>query len=88
MPLTRIDVCKSRPPAEVQALMEAVYLAQRELRKIPENNRQIRYIEHRPEHFARPFGKSDNDTVVDVVMFPGRHLDTKRTLNQAIVRSL
>ena len=40
MPLTSIEVCKNRPPTEV-ALMEAVYLAQRESLKIPENDRQI-----------------------------------------------
>ena len=49
MPLAKIEVRKSRPADQVQALIEAVYLAQREALKVPENDRQIRYIEHKPE---------------------------------------
>jgi phenylpyruvate tautomerase PptA (4-oxalocrotonate tautomerase family) len=86
MPLTRIEVRKSRPAEDVAAIMEAVYQAQRETLKVPEGDRQIRYIEHKPEHFAVPPGKTDNYTLVEIVMFPGRTLDTKRHLYKSIVR--
>jgi len=85
MPLAKIEVRKSRSPEQVQALIEAVYLAQRDALKVPEHDRQIRYIEHRPEHFAVPPGKSDNYTVVEICLFPGRSLDAKRALYRAIV---
>lgn len=86
MPLAKIEVRKSRPAAEVAALIEAVYQAQREALKVPEGDRQIRYIEHKPEHFAVPPGKTENYTFVEITVFPGRTLDAKRNLYRSIVR--
>ena len=88
MPLAKIEVRRSRPAAEVSALMEAVYLAMREALKVPEDDRQIRYIEHRPEHFWVAPGKTENYTLVEVQMFPGRSIETKRALYQGIVQRL
>jgi phenylpyruvate tautomerase PptA (4-oxalocrotonate tautomerase family) len=86
MPLAKIEVRRSRPALEVAALIEAVYQAQREALKVPEGDRQIRYIEHKPEHFAVPPGKTENYTFVEITLFPGRSLDAKRTLYRSIVR--
>ena len=86
MPLARIEVRKSRSADEIAELMEAVYLAQREALKVPEGDRQIRYVEHKPEHFAVPPEKSENYTLVEIVLFPGRTLEAKRQLYQSIVR--
>ena len=88
MPLAKIEVRRSRPAAEVSALMEAVYLAMREALTVPEDDRQIRYIEHRPEHFWVAPGKTENYTLVEVQMFPGRSIETKRMLYQGIVQRL
>ena len=86
MPLAKIEVRKSRPAAEIAALIEAVYQAQREALKVPEGDRQIRYIEHKLEHFAVPPGKTENYTLVEFTLFPGRSLDAKRKLYQSIVK--
>jgi len=86
MPLAKIETRKPRPADEVAALMEAVYQAQREALKVPEGDRNIRYIEHRPEHFAVPPGKSENYTFVEITLFPGRSLAAKKALYQGIVR--
>jgi phenylpyruvate tautomerase PptA (4-oxalocrotonate tautomerase family) len=86
MPYAKIEVRRSRPPAEVAALLEAVYLAQREALKVPEGDRQIRYIEHKPEHFAVPPSKTENCTCVEILLFPGRTLEAERALYQSIVR--
>ena len=86
MPLAKIEVRKSRPVAEVAKLIEAVYQAQREALQVPEGDRQIRYLEHKPEHFAVPPGKTDNYTFVEITLFPGRSLDAKRKLYQSIVK--
>jgi phenylpyruvate tautomerase PptA (4-oxalocrotonate tautomerase family) len=85
MPFAKIEVRRSRTPDEVQALMEAVDQAQREALQVPEGDRQIRYVEHKPEHFAVPPGKSANYTFVEILLFPGRSLDAKRLLYQCIV---
>lgn len=86
MPLARIEVRRSRPAHEVQALIEAVYQAQREALRVPEDDRQIRYVEHRPEHFAVPPDKTENYTLVEITLFPGRSIEAKRALYASIVR--
>lgn len=86
MPLAKIEVRKTRPPEQVQAIIEAVYQAQREALKVPEHDRQIRYIEHRPEHFAVPPGRTDDFTLVEIQLFPGRSPQAKKALFQAIVQ--
>lgn len=86
MPLSRIDVRRPRPREEVQALIEAVYLAQREALKVPAHDRQIRYVEHHPDHFAVPPGVSENYTVVEITLFSGRSRAAKKALYQGIVQ--
>jgi phenylpyruvate tautomerase PptA (4-oxalocrotonate tautomerase family) len=88
MPIAKIEVRRSRSADEVAAMMEAVYQAQRDALKVPEGDRQIRYVEHRPEHFAVPPGKTENYTFVEILMFPGRSLAAKRALYQGIVQRL
>ena len=86
MPIARIEVRKIWPPEQVQAIIEAVYQAQREALQLPEHDRQIRYIEHRPEHFHVPPDKGENYTLVEITLFAGRSLQAKRALYQAIVK--
>lgn len=83
--MAKIEVRRSRSSEDVQGLIEAVYLAQREALKVPDGDKQIRYIEHKPEHFAVPPGKTENFTFVEVLMFPGRSLDAKRALYNSIL---
>lgn len=85
MPLARIETRRPRPPHEVQALIDAVYEAQREALKVPEGDKQIRYVEHRPEHFAVPPDRTENYTQVEIQLFPGRSLEAKRALYRGIV---
>ena len=86
MPFAKIEVRRSRSPEQVRSLIDAVYRAQREALQVPEDDRQIRYIEHRPEHFAVPPGKTENYTFVEILLFPGRSLQAKRQLYASIVR--
>lgn len=88
MPITRIEGRRIRTTDEVQALIEAVYLAQREALRLPEWDRQIRYVEHKPEYFHVIPGTSENYVLVEVSMFSGRSLDAKRALYQGIVQRL
>lgn len=88
MPLAKVEVRKSWPPKQVQAIIEAIYLAQQEALQLPAHDRQIRYIEHRPEHFHVPPGKTENYTLVEITLFAGRSIETKRALYQTIVKNL
>lgn len=85
MPVSRIEVKRRRSAEQVQALIEAVRLSQCEALKVPEHDRQIRYIEHQPEHFAAPPGKTDDYTLVEICLFPGRTRAAKKALYRAIV---
>ena len=86
MPIARIEVRKSRSPEQVQAIIEAVYQAQREALQLPERDRKIGYIEHRSEHFHVPPDKGENYTLVEITLFAGRSLQAKRALYQAIIK--
>ncbi len=86
MPIVKIEVCRSRPQAQVTAMIEAVYESQLLAFKLPEDDKQIRYVEHRPEYFPVPPGKTENYTIVEFSIFPGRSLDAKRALYAGIAQ--
>lgn len=88
MPITRIEGRRPRTTEEVQALIEAVYLAQREALQLPDWDRQIRYVEYKPEHFHVVPGTSEHYVLVEIAMFAGRSLAAKRALYEGIVNRL
>lgn len=85
MPVARINARRSWSPTEVEALIDAVYLAQREALAVPQDDRNIRYVEHRPEHFAVPSTATDRFVLVEIALYPGRSDDAKRRLQLGIV---
>ncbi|WP_168429319.1 tautomerase family protein [Microbacterium sp. K24] len=64
--------------------MDAIYRAQRSALLVPEDDRNIRYVEHRPEHFAVPSTASDKFVLVEITLFPGRSVEAKTRLHRAI----
>lgn len=88
MPLVRIETRRNREPVEKLAICDAVHAAMIDALKIPESDRQIRYVEHTPEDFQVPPGKTENYTLVEITMFKGRSMDAKKNLYQGIVQNL
>lgn len=86
MPISTIEVRKSWPPDQQRKLMEALHAALVDSLKIPGHDRLIRFVEHHPEHFFVPPGASENYTLIEISLFPGRSLAAKRDLYQDIVR--
>ena len=86
MPIVKIEVCRVRPISEVSAMIEAVYQAQLIAFKLPADDKQIRYVEHKLEYFPIPPGKTENYTFVEFQIFPGRSLEAKRQLYQGVVQ--
>jgi phenylpyruvate tautomerase PptA (4-oxalocrotonate tautomerase family) len=86
MPIAKIEVRRKWPPEQQQHLIQALHAAMVEALKIPERDKQIRYVEHRPEHFAVPPEATENYTLVELSMFPGRSLEAKQNLYQGIVK--
>jgi Tautomerase enzyme len=54
--------------------------------KVPEDDKQIRYVEHAPAHCPVPPSKTENYTLVEIQIFPGRSLEAKRLLYKEIAR--
>ncbi|NQU12816.1 MAG: tautomerase family protein [Desulfobacteraceae bacterium] len=88
MPTGTIEVRKKWPLKEKKKLIKLVHGAMIDALKIPEHDRLIRVIEHEPELFAAPPGSSENYTLVEISMFPGRSLAAKRKLYKKIVENL
>jgi phenylpyruvate tautomerase PptA (4-oxalocrotonate tautomerase family) len=88
MPLVRIEVFKGRPASERKRLLQAVHAALVEAFDIPEDDRMQRIVEHDPENFEIPPGRSEHYTLVEITAFPGRSPTAKRALYKAIVRNL
>jgi phenylpyruvate tautomerase PptA (4-oxalocrotonate tautomerase family) len=86
MPIDKIEVLRSRPADDIQSMMQAVYEAQREALEVPEDDRQIRYIEHKREHFPIPPGKTENYTIIEISIFPDRSIEAKRNLYKGIIQ--
>lgn len=80
MPIVKIESTRQRRAEDIAALIDAVYLAQLEAFKLPEDDKQIRYIEHPRECFPVPPGKTENFTIIEFTIFPGRSLEAKRKL--------
>ena len=74
--------------AEPAAAIAAVHSAVQAALKVPDWDRTVRLIQHQPDHFPPPPGKSERFTLVGVTMFSGRSIQAKRMLYAGIVANL
>jgi phenylpyruvate tautomerase PptA (4-oxalocrotonate tautomerase family) len=90
MALARIELIEGRTSGEKKALVEAVRAALSEALQAPHDDPTVRLAEYPSEQFLQPYPDrhSDRYTLVEVTMFAGRSLDTKRRLYGAIVQRL
>jgi phenylpyruvate tautomerase PptA (4-oxalocrotonate tautomerase family) len=90
MPLTTIDIRTTYPaPVEVE-IIEAVQKALLETLELPEHDRNVKLAVHAPHRMIVPptLAQPEKRTVVNVAMFPGRSVEAKKRLYQAIVKNL
>jgi phenylpyruvate tautomerase PptA (4-oxalocrotonate tautomerase family) len=90
MPLTTIDICTTYTPAEEVAIIEAVQTALLETLQLPADDRNVKLAVHAPHRMivSPNLAQPAKRTVVTMALFPGRSLDAKRRLYQAIVTEL
>ena len=88
MPLVKIETRKSWSASQKYEIMEAVHSAMREALKIPENDRDIRYLGYQPEDYQVSPDKTQNYILVEITMFAGRSFQAKKKLYQEIVTNL
>ncbi len=90
MALARIEILKGAAPAKKQEMVAAVRLALSEALEAPSEDPLVRLAEYQPGEFSVPYPErhSDQYTLVEVTMFAGRSMSTKRRLYDGIVRRL
>lgn len=88
MPLVRIEIVKGKPPEYKQALLDAVHDALAASLGIPDWDRFQRLYELEPGCFERAPGKSDQFTMIEIILFPGRTAQQKAALYEAVTRML
>jgi phenylpyruvate tautomerase PptA (4-oxalocrotonate tautomerase family) len=88
MPLVKISIRQGRTTSEKKSLLDAVHAALVEAFKIPEGDRNQRLFEFSEENFEISEGKTDRYTLIEITAFPGRSLEAKRKLYQAISKKL
>lgn len=88
MPLVRIEIIKGKDSTYKRTLLEAVHTALERALGIADWDRFQRLYELEPECFERSPEKSDQFTMIEITMFPGRSREQKAAVFTEIVREL
>jgi len=90
MALARIEILEGRTPEQQRGMVDAVRAALSEALQAPAGDPAVRLTEYPRERFSLPYPDrhSEHYALVEVTMFAGRSLETKRRLYDAIVRGL
>ncbi len=88
MPLVKIEIRKGKTNEYKRALLNGVHDALVESIKIPVYDRFQRIYELDEANFEAPTSKTNNVTLIEIIMFKGRSLEAKKTLYQAITDNL
>lgn len=90
MPVTTIQVRHTYTPEQEVAIIEAVQIALVEGLKIPLQDRHVMLVAHAPHRFIVPsaLAQPERFTAISIDEFPGRSIQAKRDLYQAIVTHL
>jgi phenylpyruvate tautomerase PptA (4-oxalocrotonate tautomerase family) len=86
MPLVHVHLRAGRTDAQRKQVLDGVHAALVEAFRIPEHDRNQLLHEHAPQDFEARYGP--DAVFVEITIFPGRTLDAKRRLYQAIVGKL
>jgi len=78
MPLVKIEIRKGRSKEHKSRLLNIVHQTLVDIVKIPENDRIQRLYELDIDNFEISSAKTDNFTIIEVTMFKGRTIDTKK----------
>lgn len=88
MPDVLAEVRSGWLAGEGSRFLDAIQTAIADTLGAPKDDKILRLIEHSPSHFAIPASAGDKFTHIEITMFAGRTLATKRSLYQAITGNL
>lgn len=86
MPLVKISRRAGASAEENHRLLDAAHDALVEAFKIPEGDRHQQLIELDGAHFEIPAQRGPGFTLIEITAFPGRSVEAKRALYQALAR--
>jgi phenylpyruvate tautomerase PptA (4-oxalocrotonate tautomerase family) len=75
---------KERKPDFIEAIEDSIVAAL----QTPKDDKILRLIEHPPECFSIPRWAGERFTHIEITLFAGRNIETKRALYRAIVDHL
>jgi len=85
MPTIKIELASGQPKENLVSIMNSVMDSVVEILQLLQNDRNIRVLEYPPEFFQL---KSPYTMLIEISMFSGRTIATKKKLFQAIVNNL
>jgi phenylpyruvate tautomerase PptA (4-oxalocrotonate tautomerase family) len=88
MPLVKIEIREGKSREYKKAILDGVHYALVEALKIPDSDRFQRIYELSKYEFEFPPDRTDQATIIEIKMFPGRSLEAKKSLYQCIIRNL
>ena len=88
MPLVTVTMIKGKSKDFRKSILNVVHSSLVTAFKIPDNDRNQRIVEIDPDNYEFPSGRSDNYLTIEMTVFPGRSINTKRTLYKEIVTGL
>lgn len=88
MPLVKMYIREGKTGEYKNALLEGVRRALVNAVRIPESDRNQMLFELPPDGFSSSAGKTEESTVIEIIIFKGRSLEVKRALYKEIVECL
>ena len=88
MPLVRVDIIKGKCASYKKKMLSCIRDALVETLGIEDWDRFQRIVEIDREFFETASGKSDNFTIIELTLFPGRTKEQKRAVIEGITEKL
>ncbi len=88
MPHAVIHRLQNSEPRDRRAIVQAVNGAMVEALKVPNDTHPTRLCTYDADAFLIPKDSSDHFTLVEITIYPGRSLETRRSLYKAVVDRL
>ena len=88
MPLVKVEIIKGKSREYKRLLLQAIHEALMLALEIEDDDRFQRIYELEPEDFERRGAKTDQFTLVELVLLPGRSRELKRSVIREITRLL
>ncbi len=88
MPLVKIEILKGQSNEYKKKLMNSIHRSLVEALKIKEEDNYQRLYELEKENFQIAPGKTNQFTLIEIIMFRGRSFEAKKKLYEVIARNL